>query len=137
MPAKLTDENAVAWWFVGLDGEPQPLLATLEDISRDGFEGHAFRRQPAKAEPFELTGIVTCAAADLATVEAGLTAMQGTIVSYTDHRSRTFSDLACLAARVLSTKSMMTPSGAIDVSTGAAGSGHDRMIACGFLLQQI
>lgn len=137
MPAKLTDEDAAAWWFVGMDGEPQPLLSELEDISREGFAGHGFRKQPGKAQPFELTGFVTCAAANVGTVEAGITAMQGTLVTYTDHRSRVFTDLACIAARVLSTRNILSPSGAIDVAAGTAGSGHDRMITFGFLLQQI
>ena len=56
MPA-ITANDFTEFAFITLKGEPRSIGKTLEEISRPGVDGHAFRVSAKRSPPFEMIGV--------------------------------------------------------------------------------
>lgn len=118
-----------------LEGKLQSAVGRLEDITREGADGHAYRFEPARAEPFRVQMLFTCTAAELTTLRQAVRLLQGDMCSYTDHFGETFTDLACLEARMVDQRKSPLMVGAKKYSDGTAATNHDRVLIMEFVLQ--
>lgn len=83
--------------FISLRGLVQPVMMAMEDVSRPGVDGHAYRHMALRSPPFEMLGIVDCddfpAARSL--IET-LSELQGFTVTVVDDFGTTFSNVMVL-----------------------------------------
>lgn len=71
-----------AYGFITLEGDLSPPTTKLQDISRDGVEGFAYRAMPAKSRETMLTGVAIAASAAAAdSLMSGYASLVGTTQS--------------------------------------------------------
>ena len=86
MPAtsQIVDGSA-SYGFIAMRGMPQLGGQNIEEISRPGVDGAAYRLNGMRAEPFEVVGVVDVNDVSAAAVlMSNLHSLQGRIVSYYD-----------------------------------------------------
>ena len=115
---------------IQFDGQVQPLGLQLEDVTRPGVDGHAYRRVARHGPPFELVAHLDVddnAAAD-ATFRAMVAAYQGRAVTVVDDMGTSHAGLMCLGVRRVDAFRVLSAVGGISAGKGA-------MLVAAFLLQ--
>jgi hypothetical protein len=101
MPASLTVGGVVFQW-ISLRGEVEPLSMLLEDVSRPGVDGHAYRQEGRRGRIFQMLGTADCATLALASAaHATLKARVGNAAAVVDDYGVMTTDLMLLDAERL------------------------------------
>lgn len=112
--------NGHIYQFVTLKGHWKPLAEVLEEITRPGQHGQAYRRTGRRADPYEMIGIVDCnsmVAARLLYVE--LTSLQGELVDLVDDYGTPVSNVAVLKVERVSQRPILAAVGGVSASKQA------------------
>ena len=105
---------------------------TLEEITRAGVDGHAFRRLGLRADPFQIDTVVDLEDAEAAEDEyAAYKALQGTLVSLVEPDATEHADLAVLRVTIVSRQAIATSVGGVNLDAGDAGT----LLRCRWTLQ--
>lgn len=113
--------GSTTYSFITLKGEVQPIGLMLEDITRPGVNGHAFREQALHAVPFDLLGVrdVNDLNAVATTMSAMITAYQGKIVTVVDDMGTSHANLVCLRVERVSAQKLLAAVGGVSSGKGA------------------
>lgn len=106
--------------FISLRGLVQPITMALEDISRPGVDGQAFRQMALRSPPFEMLGVVDCD--DFAAARSliqNLGELQGGTVSVTDDFGSTFDNVMLLRVAPEQTRPALIAVGGVSSGKGA------------------
>lgn len=83
--------------FITLKGQAQELGLTVEETTRKGVDGHAFRKDARRATPFDLQARVDCdSMLDAQIVYETLLGARGSLVGLTDDYGQTYANLMLL-----------------------------------------
>jgi len=100
--------------FIGLRGAVQPFGERLEEITRAGVDGVAFRKMGKRSRPYQLVSVVDVADASAAEAEvAACKALQGTLQTVTEDNSNATEEVAVLLVDVAAVQPIATPSGGV------------------------
>lgn len=106
--------------FITLKGHIQPLAMMVQDVTRPGVDGQAYRQEAKRAEKFKLMGIVDCddmaAAATLLGVMKGL---QGSLVDMKDDYGIVKTNVMMLGVTKTDQIPLITAVGGISTNKGA------------------
>lgn len=96
---------------------PDPPGTVLEEISRPGVDGHEYRDQGERSEPFTVTALVdvTSAAAAAAMIET-VKALQGTLVTVYDDRSQQYDETCVERVRCQGIREVKTAVGYVNAA---------------------
>jgi len=107
--------------FVSLKGQVQGCEMMLEEITRKGVDGNAFRQLAKHGEPFQLDGRRDCN--NNADAGAVFTAMQqayqGKVVTVVDDLGKTHANLVCLAVNRVDSFTLARAVGGVSTGKGA------------------
>jgi len=106
-------------YFTIVNGFVQHARTAITEIGRPGDEGHAFRQDPVKAQPFSLTCMLCSTAASSVANRERVLNLQGQPVTYADPLGQSYVDLIVLSVRVLADQDVLQSTGAIGPTTGA------------------
>lgn len=98
--------------FTFLDGQVNPLGERLQEITRPGVDGYAYRKIGKKAEPYTMSSVteVTSLSAEETTVD-GYKDIVGTLVTVEDERGNSHENQTVLAVQHVGTQPITSPSG--------------------------
>lgn len=100
--------------FITLKGQVQPFGLAVEDITRAGVDGVAYREMALRAPPFELIGIRDHDDFDAAAgFVQDISALQGRLVTIVDDYSREFPNVLMLSAVRLDLRPILSAVGGI------------------------
>jgi hypothetical protein len=107
--------------FITFKGQVQKLGMHLEDVTRPGVDGHAFRKESQKSATFQLEGrrdVDNNAAAGtlFATLKS---TYQGKIVTVVDDMGTTHTNLVCLDVERVDSFTLLRAVGGVSTSKGA------------------
>ena len=103
-----------AFTFITLKGEIQSVAQTVDDITRPGADGHAYRERGKRGRIFEMIGIRDYLNHAAAVAEyANLIAIQGQIVGVTDDRGATAAAVMVLEVERLALVPMIRTVGGV------------------------
>ena len=100
----------------------------LQNITRPGVDGTAYRKVGKRGAPFQITTVVDLGSD--AAVKAAVSTykgLQGTLVTLVTENSGTYTNVAVLAVREVGTRMVLTPVG------GVSGGSH--LLTCQWVLQ--
>ena len=96
---------------------PDPLGTTLEEISRPGADGHEYRDQGERSEPFTVTALVdVTSAANAAAMVETVKALQGTLVTVYDDRAQQYDDVCVERVRCQGIREVKTAVGYLNAT---------------------
>lgn len=113
--------SAATYAFITLRGQVQPLRLMVEDITRPGVNGHAFREMARHGDPFELTGVTDVnSLADAKTAfDAMVSAWSGRLVNVVDDLGATHANLMCLNVERVESFKLLRAVGGVSNDKGA------------------
>lgn len=115
--------------FLRLAGEPLPLGQTVEDITRQGVDGAAFRTTGTRSRPQEWRSLVDCAdAATVKTTYASYRGLIGKLVTRTDELGNAWTNVAVLDVRMVRQHKVSTFVGGINTPSAY-------ILECAWVLQ--
>lgn len=125
MPASITYEGGVAN-FLSLRGSPAGVGQAVEDLTRPGVNGHAYRKAGRRGAPFVMIGTADClTAAEAKLILHGVSGVdglvgkaQGSIVSVVDDFARTWANVVLLEVEPLEERKI---AGAVGGLNGISG----------------
>jgi len=98
--------------FISLRGALQPFGERLEEITRAGVDGVAFRKLGKRSQPYQMMSVVDVADAAAASAEIeACKALQGTLQTVTEDNSNATEEVAVLLVEVSAVQPIATPSG--------------------------
>lgn len=120
-----------AYNFVTLKGEINPGSGhQMEEITRPGVDGVAFRRIGRRGFPFKVQSMVDVATdSAAAALLSSYKALQGTVVSLTDETGQVWNNIVVLNVRPAGRKYVVAKSGGLD----AGQTGY--LVRCEWMLQ--
>jgi hypothetical protein len=103
-----------AFTFITLKGEIQSVAQTVDDITRPGVDGHAYRQRGKRGRIFEMIGLRDYLTHGAAAAEyVNLMALQGTLVGVTDDRGATAAAVMVLEVERLALEPMIRTVGGL------------------------
>ncbi len=106
--------------FISLQGATQRLGQRLEEITRDGVDGHAYRKQGKRGMPFQMIGVMDCDTLSGATTTYNaLKGIEGSIVSVIDDVGDSLSGVALLSVEKQSIRKVLSGVGGVSSLHGA------------------
>lgn len=104
--------------FVTLKGQVQRAGLVVEDVTRPGVDGHAYRELARMGKPFEMIGMRDCLTFTTANaVYDALLLMQGTLVPVTDDYGAVFTGVMLLEVEKLELRPIRTPVGGVEAGS--------------------
>ena len=86
--------------MISIQGRPAHLGESVEEITRPGADGHAWKYQGLRSEQRQLTTVSDFASAGAARAEmAGYAALKGQLVTIVDDFGQTYTDVMILDVR--------------------------------------
>lgn len=132
--ATITGPDSTVHNFIALRGQLQSLLPGVVDVTRAGADGHAYLREPRRAEPFELLGMVDCDdQTALNAKHTALISLQGQLVSLALSHGNTKQNVVVLQVQILQRIKLIKAAGG--TSALAAGSGRGFLLVVRFVCQ--
>ena len=130
--AKLTSASGTHYTFIRLQGsDPEQKGDKLEEITRPGLDGHAFRAIGKRMKPLMLRGTVDVDKSST-TVEARMATykgLEGTLLTFTSEAGDAYESLMLLQVTHINTMQLDTMVG------GVGGANADTVLVVEFLLQ--
>lgn len=100
--------------FITLKGEIQSLAKVVDDVTRPGVDGHAYRENAKRGRIYEMVGLRDYLDNAAAVAEyADLMALQGTIVTVIDDRGATAQNVMVLEVERLALEPMLKSVGGL------------------------
>jgi hypothetical protein len=111
---QITPSSGGPYTFITLKGEIQSVARTVDDITRPGVDGHAYRENGKRGRIFEMFGLRDYLNHAAALAEyLNLQALQGQIVAVTDDRGGSAAAVMVLEVERLALEPMIKTAGGL------------------------
>ena len=110
-------DAGTTWDFLDLSGWPAPVADEIEEITRPGFDGHAFRKIGKRGTVFSMTGSRDVTDAEAITWSEGLRALQGKVVSVYDGLGNQYDNVVVRRATLSSQQRIRAAIGGFNASS--------------------
>jgi len=106
--------------FITLKGEMEPLGMVVEDVTRPGVNGHAYREDARRGDVFEMVGFADYTSHTLAESSyASMKARQGKLATVTDDRNTIAQNVMILSVEKVANRPIRGNIGGLTVAGSA------------------